>query len=65
MRFHEFFAIFLSLLILYKCSKMLYNICCRWATARRVPPCAHRIRYCESVNLMTPSSHGNGVPFYF
>ena len=43
---------------------MLYNIWCRWASACRVPPCAHRIAFCESVNLMAPSSHGNGVPFY-
>ena len=42
MRFHENFANFSSLLILYKCKKMLYNIWCRWASARRVPPCAHR-----------------------
>ena len=65
MRFHEIFANFSSLLILYKCPKMLYNISCRWASARRVPPCAHRWAQCESVNLMTPSSHGDGVPFYF
>ena len=65
MRFHEFFTENLSLLILYKWQKVLYNIWCRWASARRVPPCAHRIRFCESVNLMTSSSHGAGVPFYF
>ena len=45
MRFHEFFAKFLSLLILYKSQKVLYNIWCRWASAYRVPPCAHRIRF--------------------
>lgn len=42
MRFHENFANFSSLLILYKSKEMLYNIWCRWASARRVPPCAHR-----------------------
>jgi hypothetical protein len=64
MRFHEFFTNFSSQLILYKRKKMLYNIWCRWARAYRVPPCAHRMSFCESVNLMTPSSHGAGVPFY-